>query len=94
MPGRDRHIRYELVNEVRRILNLDEKLKGRGIEKIIIPSNIIDIYTRLEVLLGLKLSGQSDTLSEASNLIDELYKRGEIQNNKQYRNAPNKFSTI
>ena len=28
--------------------------KGQGIEKVIIPSNIIDTYTRLEVLLGLK----------------------------------------
>ena len=62
-----------------RILNLDTKLKGRGIEKIIIPSNIIDIYTRLEVLLRVKLSGHTNTLSESSNLIDELYKRGEIQ---------------
>ena len=57
-----------------------DNLKGQGIEKIIIPSNIIDIYTRLEVLLGLKLSGHTDTLTAASNLIDELYKRGEIQN--------------
>ena len=30
-------------------------LEGQGV-KIIIPSNIIDIYTRLEILLGLKLS--------------------------------------
>ena len=66
-------------------------LEGEGIEKIIIPSNIIDIYTRLEVLLGLKLSGHTDTLTEASNLIDELYKRGEIQNKQQCRNAFNKF---
>ena len=73
-------------------MNLNTELKGRGIEKIIIPSNIIDIYTRLEVLLGLKLSGHTDTLTEASNLIDELYKRGEIQNKQQYRNALNKFS--
>ena len=34
-----------------------DNLKGQGIEKITIPSNIVDIYTRLEVLLGLKLSG-------------------------------------
>ena len=27
-------------------------LKGKGIEKIIIPSNIIDIYTRQEILPG------------------------------------------
>ena len=68
-------------------------LEGQGL-KIIIPSNIIDIYTRLEILLGLKLSGHSDTLTEASNLIDELYKRGEIQNKQQYRNALNKFQSL
>ena len=93
MSGRDRYIKNDLDNDVRKFLNLDTKLKGRGIEKFIIPSNIVDIYTRLEILLGLKLSGHSDTLSEASNLIDELYKRGEIQNERQYRNALDKFST-
>ena len=67
-------------------------MEGQGIE-IIIPSNIFDIYTRLEILLRLKLSGHTDTLTEASNLIDELYKRGEIQNKEQYGNALNKFST-
>ena len=67
-----------------------DDLQGDGV-KIIIPSNIIDIYTRLEVLLGLKFSGHTDTLTEASNLIDELYKRGEIQNKQQYRNALSKF---
>ena len=66
-------------------------LDGQGV-KIVIPSNIIDIYTRLEVLLGLKLSGHTDTLTEASNLIDDLYKRGEIQTKQQYRYALNKFS--
>ena len=70
----------------------DSDLQGQGV-KIIIPSNIIDIYTRLEILLGLKLSGHTDTLTEASNLIDELYKRGEIQNKHQYQNALNKFLT-
>ena len=71
-------------------LDTKPKLKAKGVEKIIIPSNIIDIYTRLEVLLGLKISGHTDTLTEASNLINELYKRGEIQNKQQYRNAINK----
>ena len=59
-------------------MNLDTKIKGRGVEKIIIPSNIIDINTRSKILLGLKLSGHSGTLTDASSLIDELYKRGEI----------------
>ena len=68
-------------------------LEGQGNESII-PSNIFDIYTRLEVLLGLKLSSHTDTLTEASNLIDKLYKRGEKQNEQQYRNARNKISTI
>ena len=66
-------------------------MNDQGIEEIIIPFSIIDIYTRLEILLGVKLSGLSETLTEASNLIYELYKRGEIQNKQQYRNAPNKF---
>ena len=90
---------YNLANEIDKIRNPplpaieneSDNLQGEGV-KIIVPSNIIDIYTRLEVLLGVKLSGHTDTLTEASNLIDELYKRGEIQN-KQYRNALNIFST-
>ena len=93
MSGRDKKIKIDLDNDVRRILNLDGKLKGRGIEKITTPSNIIDIYTRLEVLLGLKLCRHTDTFTEASNLIDELYKRGEIQTKHQYRNAIDIFST-
>ena len=77
---------------IREIDNNDDNLEGQGV-KIIIPSNIIDIYSRLKILLGLKLSGHTDTLTEASNLIDELYKRGEIQNKQQYRNALDKFLT-
>ena len=73
--------------------NESNNLEGEGV-KIIIPSNIIDIYSRLEVLLGLKLFGHTDTLTEASNLIDELYKLGEIQNKQQYRNALNIFQTL
>ena len=94
MSGRDRYFQNDLDNDVRGILNLDTKLKGKGIEKIIIPSNIIDICTRLEVLLGLKLSGHTDTLKEASNLSDEIYKRGEVQNKRQYRKAINKFCIL
>ena len=92
---------YNLPNEIDKIRNpplpaIENEiniLEGDGVEKIIIPSNIIDIYTRLEVVLGLKLSGHTNTLTEASNLIDELYKRGEIQNKQQYQNAPNKFNS-
>ena len=75
------------------IVESSSDLEYQGV-KIFMPSNIIDIYTRFEILLGLKLSGHTDTLTEASNLIDELYKRGEIQNKQQYRNALNKFSSI
>ena len=60
-------------------------------QKLLFHSNIIEIWTRLEILLGLKLSGHTDTLTEASNLIDELYKRGEIETEQQYKNALNKF---
>ena len=54
MSGRDIYIKNDLDNDVKRILNLDTKLNGKGV-KIIKPSNIIDICTRLEILLGLKL---------------------------------------
>ena len=68
-------------------------MESQGIEKIIIPSNKIDINITLEVLLGLKLSGHTSTLTEASSIIDELHKMCEIQNEQQYRNALDKFST-
>ena len=71
----------------------DNDLKGQVFEKTIIPSNIIDIYISLEVILGLKLSSHIDALTETSNLMDELYKRGEIQIEEQYRNALNNFQT-
>ena len=58
------------------------------------PSNMIDLYTILEILLGLKLSGHTDTLTEASNLIEELYRMGEIQKEQQNRKALNKISII
>ena len=52
------------------ITNDSDELLGEGV-KIIIPSNVIDICTRLEIILGLKLSGHTDTLTEASNLRDK-----------------------
>ena len=81
----------ELVEQIQNkifdeITDDSDDLQGEGV-KSIIPSNIIDIYTRLEILLGLKLSGHTDTLTEASNLIDELYKRGELPSKQQYRKA-------
>ena len=60
---------------------------------IIIPSNITDIYTKFGTLLGFNLSGHTENLTEASNLNVELYKRGEIQNKQQYRNALDKIFT-
>ena len=64
----------KLIEEVRNktfdeIKDDSDDLQGEGV-KLIELSKIIEIYTRLEVLLGLKLSGQNDTLTETSNLID------------------------
>ena len=73
----------KLVHEVQNRTFDEIDLGGQGV-KIILPSNKVEKYTRLEILLGLKVSGHTDTLTEASNLIDELYKRGEIQNKQQY----------
>ena len=89
---RTKSINNDLKKRVHKINNPLLTLQGKGV-KIIIPSDIIDIYTRLEVLLGLKLSGHANTLTEASNLIDELFRLGEIQNKRQYRNALDKFLT-
>ena len=50
MSGRDRYTKNDFENDVRKISNLDSKLREKGVEKIIIPSNIIDTYTRLENL--------------------------------------------
>ena len=71
----------------------DNDLQGQGIEKIIILSNIIDIYTRFEILLGPKFSVHTNTLTEVSNLIDEVYKKGGLQCEQQYRNALSKYHT-
>ena len=48
LPQKIAEIRSKTLNEVD-----SDDLEGWGFEKIIIRSNIIDIYTRLEVLLGL-----------------------------------------
>ena len=91
LSSRDRYIKNDLDNDVTKISNLDNKLKGKGVEKTIIPSNTLDVYTRLEVLLVLKLSGHIDILTEASALIDQLHKMGEIQFEQQYQNALDKY---
>ena len=79
MSGRDRFFKIDLKIGVRRILNLDAKLTSRRIEKIIIPFIIFDIYIRMEILLGIELSGHNDILTKPSNLIEELNQSGEIQ---------------
>ena len=40
-----------------------------------------------------KVPVHTDTLTKASNSIDDLNKRGEIQNEQHYRKAPDKFQT-
>ena len=58
----------------------DNDLEGQRIEEIILPYNINVVYIRLEVLLRSKKTGQTIFSTKRSNLIDEIYKRGEIQN--------------
>ena len=91
LPKAIAEFRNPTLPEIAIIEGLSNDLEGYGVE-IIIPSKIIDIYTRLEILC-LKLSCHSDTLTEASNLIDELYNRGEIQNKQEHRNALDKFNS-
>ena len=61
---------------------------------IVVPSDSEEIWTRLQVLLGLELAGHTDTLIEASQLLDALFKKGEeIETEQQYRNAIDKVKT-
>ena len=78
-------ISYEEISDI--------DLEGQGIEKIIIPSKNNDISTRREILRGLKKSGHFDTLTEATNLSEKVFKRGEIRNEQQYRKTSDKFLT-
>ena len=55
--------------------------------KVIIPSKFIVNYTGVHVLLGLIICGHADTPTEASNLLEELYKTEEIQNEQKSRNG-------
>ena len=87
-PERVADIEFQIIDKEE-----SDVSEGQGL-KIIITWNIIDIYTRIKVLLGKKLSGHTDTLTEASNLIDKLHKRGVKQNEQQYRNVFDKFYTI
>ena len=73
LPKLTEEIQNKTFDEI--TLDSDNDLQGKGV-KIIIPSNIIDIYIRFKVLLGLNLSGHTDNLTETTNLTDELYKRG------------------
>ena len=52
--------------------------------ELFIPPHIIDVYTRSKVL-GIKLSGHTNTLTEASKLMDELYKRGQYKPNNNVK---------
>ena len=81
----------KIIDEIQNKTFDEFYLESQGIQKFIIPSNIIDIYTRLEISQGLKLSGHSNTLTEALSLIEWLYRMGELQNERQYRNALHNF---
>ena len=49
ISGCDRYNQNNLDKDVRSFLKLDTKLDGRGFEKNIILSNIIEIYKRLQI---------------------------------------------
>ena len=85
----------DVPNKVEKLQNISMEefnLQGLGL-KIITSSNILDIYTRLEVSMGIKLSGHSDIFTEVSNFIDELRKIGDTQTEQHYRYALGVFNT-
>ena len=106
---RQKYIKNKLDSRLGKILNppiaaitsgesdeyesLESDLEGKGTKTIVVPSDFDEIWTTLQVLLGLKLAGHTDTLIEASQLLDALFKKGEIKTEQQYRNAIDKFTT-
>ena len=44
----------KLVDEIQNKTYDEIDVEGQGIQKIIIPSNIIDIYKKIETMMGLK----------------------------------------
>ena len=56
-------------------------------------TDVFDTATRLRVLLRFKRNGHTKTLTWASYLATELHKRVEIQNERQFRNALEKFKS-
>ena len=106
---RQKYIKNQLKSRVQNILktpivaiasgesdeyeSLESDLEGNGTKTIVVPSDSDEIWTRLQVLLGLKLAGHTDTLIEASQLLDALFKKGEIETEQQYRNAIDKFKS-
>ena len=89
--ARDKYNRDKLKDEAYGILNPSRETKDKSKDlqtegvKTIVSLVVIDIWTNLEVLLRLKVRGHTDTLTEASNLIDELIKRGEIPNENNFQ---------
>ena len=67
LPTSDAKIEFRMLDD-----NEANDLQSEGIENVI-PARFIDIWTRLEAFLGLKLSGHTFTLLDSSNLKDELF---------------------
>ena len=67
-----------------------EDLLDQGMKKIN-PSDIFEVWTGLETLLGLTLSENTDTLPDISNLTYDISKKDEKQNEKNYRIALENF---
>ena len=89
ISGRSNYIKRHLDSDLKKIQNETAgEIEGQGMI-ILINSNIITIWTTLEVLLELTLSGHTDTLTEGSNLIDELYEKTQT---KQFQRCSKSLS--
>ena len=70
--------------------SLESDIEGNVTKIIVIPEKSDEIWTRLQVPLGLKLAGHTDFLIEASQLLDALFKKGVTETEQPYRNAIDK----
>ena len=93
------HVNSKIVWKKVQFPNGDIFYESKQIDKegliVIIPSKNKDIWTGLENLLGLKVSGYTDTLSEAPINFDKwIIKKSGKQNDQQNRVAPDKFNHL
>ena len=71
-------------------LQSDDDIEGKGISYVFLSSDPNVLVQRLEVLIGENLSGNKNSINEASAILNELLTQNEI-NQQEYTNGMQLF---